>query len=348
MLLHLSEFSELPLHRQISRQLLERIVRGDLSEGSSLTSNYGLAKSHKVSVKTVDRAYRDLEDLGLIKSKDAGYRIASLTTEQRQRFSARNPVSLQTEHTASTFSEELSVARNIQTDYLPKVLPSDEQVTLAASYSASNLLGGDLYDFLPLDENRFGIVIADACGKGVPGALLISQVQALVRNEAKYGSDIGRALRSLNQQLHEFTPKDKFVTLFYGIYDKTTGEFEYASAGHNSPVLVRRDGETNLLETGGPALGVLADATYATGKVRLQAGDSLVLYTDGVTETMNRSRQEYGEQRLVEVLRRHRFGDPQKIVDAILADLNGFRNGVSQQDDQTMLVLKVGQLGVNA
>ncbi len=236
--------------------------------------------------------------------------------------------------------EELNMARQIQADLLPKELPGDEYIDLAAYSRPSRTVGGDFYDYIPIDEHRLGLVIADACGKGLPAAMIISQIQAMMKSEINNGNDVPTVLKHVNKQVVRFTPKDKFVTLFYGVFDRESQQFEYATAGHNYPVLIRKDGSNENLSVGGPGLGIFSEANFETETVRLQEGDLVFFYTDGVTETMNLKNEEYGEQRLLDMLVRHRHLSARGIIDTMLDDLDNFHSIGPLQDDRTVLVLK--------
>ena len=237
--------------------------------------------------------------------------------------------------------DELEMARQIQANLLPKELPDEDHFALAAFSSPSHTVGGDFYDYIPIDENRCGLVIADACGKGLPAAMLISQIQAMLKSEINNGNNIQNILYNINEQVVRFTPKDKVVTLFFGIYNKKSNEFEYTNAGHNFPILVRENGKSEYLQVGGPVLGMVKNVAYQTGTIRLNLKDILFFYTDGVTETMNDNKQEYGEERLLDTLIQCREQNVQKIIEAVLDDLLNYTHIDSAQDDRTMLVLKV-------
>ncbi len=212
---------------------------------------------------------------------------------------------------------------------------------MTAYSKPSRNVGGDFYDYIPIDHNRFGIVIGDACGKGLPAAILISQIQAIIRSEANNGNRVEEIMRYTNQQLLRFTLKNKFVTLFYGELDRKLRQLTYVRAGHYYPFLIRSEGSFECLEIGGPALGIFPDITFRTGTVNLEAGDVICLYTDGVTETFNHQNEEYGEGRLLEILVRNREKDADEIIDAVLEDLEGFDQLQNLQDDRTLLVLKI-------
>jgi len=237
--------------------------------------------------------------------------------------------------------EELTMARQIQFDLLPKELPDNNSFSIAAYSSPSKVVGGDFYDYIPINKNRFALVIADACGKGMPAAMLISQIQAMIKSELNNGNNIEATLRHLNQQVVSYTPKDRFVTLFLGIYNCKTNEFEYATAGHEYPVVIRNSGELERLQSGGPALGIIENASFATEKIKLHRGDSIVFFTDGVTETMNFSKEIYGVERLCDLLLKNNYDSADFMIKKILGDLRKFSKDNNSLDDRTVVVLKV-------
>ena len=340
MLLHLTEFSGDPLRHQISQQLLAGILAGALQAGTALQPARALARKHRVSVNNVEQAYQDLAREGLL-SYESEQRVLvnALSPAQKQKLVLQNFFADAQER--QRMEEELSMARNIQAGLLPKMLPNNARLQMAASCESARAIGGDFYDYLPLDAQRFALVIADACGKGMPAAMVISPLQAILKSEVSHGSTIGQIMPNLNQYVKRFASTRSFATLVYGVFDGHTGNFEFANAGHLPPILVRANGRLEFLKTTGPALGLLAEAQHQIASVQLRPGDALLFYTDGVTETMNASRDEYGEQRLQNLLVRRRQYGAQEIVDCIIGDLNAFRVATLLQDDCTMMVLKM-------
>ena len=237
--------------------------------------------------------------------------------------------------------EEIEMARKIQADILPRDFTTFADIDLGVYSCSSRTIGGDYYDYLPIDEHRFGLVIADACGKGLPAAMLISQIQSLIHNEFGHGHDLSTILTHVNQQIVRFTPKDKFITLVIGIFDRSNYEFEYATAGHNYPILIHSDKRSDYLKSGGPGLGIFANPHYKTEKVRLSKGDCLFFYTDGVTEAMNPQHEEYGEFRLQNMISSNQACPADDLIDQVLNDLKIFQMDDNLQDDQTMIVLKI-------
>ena len=240
--------------------------------------------------------------------------------------------------------EELRIAREIQMNLLPDGIQSWEGLAMSADTTPSHTVGGDFYDYFDIDNHRIGFVIADASGHGMPAAILISQIQAIVRSELDNGNTLACTMRSLNQQLHRQVESGFFATLFYGVLDLRTGTLEYANAGHDFPILVRRNGETVMLRSTGPALGVLPDASHDIETVSIQEGDCILLYTDGVTETTSVSGKPYGASRLRDLLIGNRHRNPEEIVRMIGRDLEWFGLANQLDDDRTLMVLRVTRL----
>ena len=234
-------------------------------------------------------------------------------------------------------------AREMQVHLLPEPLPVDARMSMAGYSKPSRTVGGDFYDWLPLDEHRVAVVIADASGKGLPAAMLMVQTQAILRNELRHDASLATALDTLNSHLLRTTTAECFVTLFLGAFDRRSGTFEYTNAGHIFPVLVRGDGSIERLETGGLPLGIVPNHGYSAGAAVLRPGDLLCFVTDGVTESTNDAGDEYGEGRLMDAIKEARHLDAQGVIEHLIADLREFEDvgqGASLHDDRTVLVLR--------
>jgi len=237
--------------------------------------------------------------------------------------------------------EELKMAHQLQADLLPGEWDNGSGFSLAAYTSPSRTVGGDFYDYFAIDEERTGLVIADASGKGMPAAMLIAQIQAILKSGVGNGDTVVRTLRSLNSHLERNTAARYFATLFYGIYNSKTGCLEYANAGHDFPIVVRAGGDTEVLESTGPALGVLPEYGHETETLRAEPGDAILFYTDGITDATDTNGKHYGEQRLRNLLIRNRHLGPREIIDLIKDDLAEFCEAGSLQDDRTLMVFRV-------
>jgi sigma-B regulation protein RsbU (phosphoserine phosphatase) len=236
--------------------------------------------------------------------------------------------------------EEVSTARKIQEMLLPSAPPQLPGWQLRASNKPSRHVGGDYHDFLPLPAGETGIAIGDVSGKGVPAALLMSNLQATLRGRSLAGKASDQIVEDVNRQICRSTGPETFISFFLGELHPDCGTFAFTNAGHNAPVLVRRDGRVELLEAGGLLLGVFPEATYERGVVGLEPGDALALYTDGVTEAADPDGQFFSEERLVDALVRHRHASADEIHDHVLEEVRRFQRGRDPDDDLTLILLK--------
>ena len=236
--------------------------------------------------------------------------------------------------------QELTLARDIQTSFLPREAPRVPGWSVAAAWQAARQVGGDFYDFVPLPGNRFGLVIADVADKGVPAALFMALARTLMRAVAFTGRAPADALSRTNELILSDARSDLFVTMFYAVWNPTTGEVIYANAGHNTPLVVRASGELVHLRSNGIALGVVEHIAPEASVTHLLPGDCLLLYTDGITDALNHDDMEFGVQRLQEVLVRARAQPAGSIVGQIRDAVRDYAGDEPPFDDQTLVVLK--------
>ena len=270
------------------------------------------------------------------------YKLASALASQaavsieNSRLHARQTEQKKIEH-------ELEIARNIQQSLLPTSAPNIKGLDIAATAIPAKQVGGDFYDFIPLSENRLGLVVADVSGKGVPAALFMTLSRALIRVNALQELSIATVVEKTNQLLiHEFASSGYFVTLFYGIVDSDQNTLQYVRAGHNSPLLYRpENGEILFLKGEGMALGVSDEIELEAKQINLAKGDTFLLFTDGATEAINPLNEEFGVGRLCELIRINHHLEADKIIDEIIHEINKFAEDEPQFDDLTLLVLKV-------
>ena len=237
--------------------------------------------------------------------------------------------------------EEVSMARQIQLELLPSAPPKFENFKISVHSEPSRTIGGDFYDFIHLRDNRLGIVIADASGKGMPAALMIAQIQAMIRSEVNNNIPIAQMLKNINEQISASTSPEKFVTLFYGELNPRTGEFIYSNAGHNYPLLVRSDKRIEHLQTGGTVIGAIPNLEYDSASVRLGTNDLLFLFTDGLSEAMDENEVEYSEERIQNVLCDQFHQDPESLIGSIIKDVRAFDPTSPPRDDTTIIALKM-------
>ena len=235
---------------------------------------------------------------------------------------------------------ELDVASGIQQSILPTAFPRGENYQVFANMEPARNVGGDFFDVVNLEDDRIGLAIADVSDKGVPAALFMMSSRTWMKGAAIGNPEPAEVLEEVNSLLHEGNETQMFVTALYAVYTPDTGEFTYASGGHDAPLLVRADGSSELLPlTGGIALGIIPGFEYGQNTVTLNPGETIVLYTDGVTEAMNNEGEQFGVERMREV-----FVDsvPKNSDDAtrtIFEAVNAFADGAAQSDDITCLTL---------
>jgi sigma-B regulation protein RsbU (phosphoserine phosphatase) len=235
---------------------------------------------------------------------------------------------------------EITEAKAIQEKLLPRDLPQMPGYEVASAWQSARLVGGDYFDILPLDEKTLGLCIADVAGKGMPAALLMSNLQAAVRGLSSLSVAPHLLCARLNSIVCRNTDSDRFITFFYAQLDGSSRRLAYVNAGHNPPFVMRSDGSHERLRVGGAVLGVFDGRNYELGSAQLLPGDRVVLFTDGVTEACNRSGEEFGEVRLLRLLEDHRTLSADKLQAKILAVVAEFSGG-RWQDDATLLVLAV-------
>jgi len=233
--------------------------------------------------------------------------------------------------------KEFEDARMIQRGLLPTAMPQTSGVQLASSWRPANGVGGDCFDALAFPGGGVGITIADVAGKGVPAALLMSNLQAAVRAFAQEEAAPSSVTASVNRLLCRNMAPGRFVTFCYARLDVASGRLTYANAGHNPPLLVHADGRIEALVPGGTVLGVFAESAYEQGEFRIGRGDRLVLYTDGITEGRDTAGEEFGEERFIASALAHRALTAEAMLTAMLADVETF-NGGAYEDDATLIV----------
>ena len=235
-------------------------------------------------------------------------------------------------------ARELDEARQIQRALLPSAMPEIAGCQIAALWTPANGIGGDCYDVLRFSASRAAVSIADVIGKGLPAALLMSNLQAAVRAFATPAADPHLVCASVNRLLCRNVAVGKFVTFCYAVIDTLAGEVSYANAGHFPPVLVHADGQVERLGTTGLVLGVASDWTYATRTLQLTRNARLVFFTDGLTEALSPDGDEFGDEGLVETIRANRWRTADDLARVTNDAVRTFTGGVFQ-DDATLIVV---------
>ena len=240
--------------------------------------------------------------------------------------------------------QEFAEAREIQQALMPTTIPQFPGFQISGAWQPARAVGGDYFDVIPVDERRAAICIADVVGKGMPAALLMSNLQAAVKAFGGARSQVPMKPDDLcdrvNRMICHNSAVGKFITFFYGVLDTATRSLAYCNAGHNPPIVVRRNGDCTHLRVGGGALGISPDWTYEAGEFALLPGDRVALYTDGITEAIDADGEEFGEARLVALLAEHRTRGAEELQQRILRAVTEFNHG-DLPDDATLLVLAV-------
>ncbi len=236
---------------------------------------------------------------------------------------------------------ELDIASNIQQSILPTRFPQGPSYQIHGSMAPARTVGGDFFDVLRLENGKLGLAIADVSDKGVPAALFMMSSRTLLKGSAIGLSNPGPVLNEVNEMLCDENEALMFVTVVYGVYEPESGQLTYANGGHNPPLIVHPDGTSTVLPTtNGVALGVMPGIDYEQKSVNCGPGDTLVLYTDGVTEAMNSSDEVFGLERLCQVFEASPPQDAHSAAQAIIEAVASFADGTPQSDDITCLTLR--------
>ena len=236
--------------------------------------------------------------------------------------------------------QELEIAKQVQARLFPQNLPKLRTLDYAGVCIQARQVGGDYYDFLNLGRDRVGLVIGDISGKGMPAALLMANLQANLRSQCAIALDQPeRFLQSVNQLFCENTPDGAYATLFFAEYEDSTGRLRYVNCGHWSALVLRGDNSVEHLESTSTVLGLFRKWDCAVGERQIFPGDSLALYTDGITESRNADDEEFGEQRLIDALQRSRNGSCQSALETVVEEVRRF-GAHEQQDDITLILAR--------
>jgi len=238
--------------------------------------------------------------------------------------------------------KELEIASDVQQFLFPEKLPNTDRLKIEASYLPHDLIGGDYYDYIPINKNQFLICVADVSGKGIPAALLMSNFQASLRTLLRQTPNLTEILEALNYQVLENTKGEKFITFFGAIYDLSLKTMVYVNAGHNPPILFTRKEGMQLLEEGSTVIGAMHPLPFINeGFITGLEEFFLFAYTDGLTETINEKGEEFGQETLVAYLEANLNKDLKAMHQDIIVKLDGFKGKNSYKDDITMLSCRV-------
>lgn len=294
---------------------------------------------------TADIATGNLDiELPPVKSRDEVGRLADSFNYMKS--SLKQYIKDLTETTAAKerIESELKIAHDIQMGILPKVFPpfpDRHEFDVYAIVEPAKEVGGDLYDFFFMDDDHLCFTVGDVSGKGVPAALFMAITKTLIKTKATKGLTADKVLSRVNEDLSMDNPSLMFVTLFLGILNVRTGELEYCNGGHNPPFIIHANGDIEpLATTNGMALGVMEDFSYESGKRILEKGESILVYTDGVTEAMNKREELFSEERLEKEIAAAKDKSIENLLSDIMQKVKAFSEGAPQTDDITVMALK--------
>ncbi|MBV8864019.1 MAG: PP2C family protein-serine/threonine phosphatase, partial [Acidobacteriaceae bacterium] len=236
-------------------------------------------------------------------------------------------------------------ARDVQQHLFPQTLPRVEGLDFAGYCRPVEGVGGDYYDFVRLPYDCLGVAVGDVSGKGIAAALMMASLQASLRGQTiKPCESLSEMIRHINRLVYEASADNRYATFFYAQYDPGNRLLKYVNAGHNPPIVFRRGGrpeDVMRLEAGGTVLGLFPDCEFQEGRLQLQTGDVLVAYTDGISEAMNNQDEEFDEEQLIQALREHKARTAADLISELLERVDAFTNGVRQQDDMTLVAVRV-------
>jgi sigma-B regulation protein RsbU (phosphoserine phosphatase) len=245
---------------------------------------------------------------------------------------------------------ELEIAREVQMQLYPKIAPPERGLRLTVCCDPARVVSGDYYDYEPVGTDKLAFCIGDVAGKGISAALLMATVQAALRAQTsaaaerfehgRTGSlDAARVVSELNKQVYAHTAPEKYTTFFFGLFDEISGTLTYTNAGHLPPILIRKD-SASLLDINGTVVGAFPFSVYDESTVVLEPGDLLICYTDGITEPENAYDEMFGEDRLIEIVKRCRHQEDSAIINGIIDAVRTWHTGDEMPDDMTLLIAR--------
>jgi len=244
------------------------------------------------------------------------------------------------EQTLLKLQEEMRLAYDIQVNLLPKENPIVESYQIAGKSIPAKEVGGDYYDFVSIDKNNLAFCLADITGKGIPAALLMSNLQATFRGQTLLNKSCKDSVAFANDLLFHNTSPTKFATLFNGILNNEKNEITYTNAGHNNPFLIKSDNTIKRLDVGGVIVGIMPSVPYNEEVIQFEEGDLLVIFSDGITEAMNSEEEEYEEERFTKLLLKNKNKTSEELIDIIIDEVTQFCEGQPQMDDMTLIIIK--------
>ena len=321
-------------YKLIGGQSQVAFLTEDINATFHAWSKRGVHFHHPPRIPTWGGMFTSFEDVDGNSFGLVGFDEATRALEAQRRAIAEK---LESDRRAA---QELEIAKQVQARLFPQTLPPLKSLDYAGVCIQAREVGGDYYDFLKLGRDQVGLVIGDISGKGIAAALLMANLQANLRSQCASALDQPqRLLRSVNQLFYENTTDSAYATLFFAEYDDKVQRLRYANCGHLSALLLRNDNSLERLNSTGTVLGLFKEWDCSIAESQISPGDILALYTDGITESFNAAGEEFGEERLVEALRRGRELSSPNLLAAIVAEVKQF-SPLEQHDDITLIVAR--------
>jgi serine phosphatase RsbU (regulator of sigma subunit)/pSer/pThr/pTyr-binding forkhead associated (FHA) protein len=283
--------------------------------------------------------YLDSREKGLLMSSSTRTALETFATEAA--VAIENARLYRETMEKARMEQEMRIAAEIQQALLPKVGRVGSYFAAAAASLPCRSIGGDFYDYVDLPDGSLGFALGDVAGKGPPAALLSAMMQGMFAAQAASSEGPAQAISRVNLALYKRGIESRFVTLMYGSL-AGDGRLTYCNAGHNPPLVVSANGQVRRLECGGPIVGLFEGAQFDQETVSLSLNDWLIVFSDGVSEALSAAGEEYGDPRIVDVVRRNLVAQPQQLLEALFADVRRFAKGAAQSDDITAMVLRYG------
>jgi sigma-B regulation protein RsbU (phosphoserine phosphatase) len=236
--------------------------------------------------------------------------------------------------------KELSLAAQIQKDFLPKETPKCTGFDISGYMTPCYQVGGDYYDYIPIGSDRLGVTIADVSGKGVSASLLMASLRASLHSEVHLHYDIEKMAAKLNDFIHRSSSINSFITFFFCELNMKSGELKFINAGHNPPIVMDKKGKIIRLESSGLCLGMFPDVEYKAQKIAMNPGDTALLFTDGITESRNKENKEFEEEKLIKILKKNSKLPSRELIKEIQDEVETFTAGTEQMDDMTVVAIK--------
>jgi sigma-B regulation protein RsbU (phosphoserine phosphatase) len=238
------------------------------------------------------------------------------------------------------FQEEMRLANDIQVNLLPKSKPEILHYQIDGKSIPAKEVGGDYFDFIPLKNNKLVFCLGDISGKGIPAALLMANLQALLRGQTLMEIPCKDCIAFTNNLLCNSTDGNKYATLFYAVLNTSENKITYCNAGHNEPILIDQEDNISRLKEGGIIVGILPGMVYEEKTIDFMADSLLVVYSDGITEAMDSNEREFGEERLISLIKENKNLASSELIDMIINTVNDYAGNAEQMDDMTLVIIK--------